>query len=110
MVYEFEGTTRMSLDDVFIGFIVGGIGISGAYVRAEYIRWREQGTADRSRETGQRDLHAASFLAQQNRARNADLIRQLQSFDQTDPETETERGYTFVERRKHPRERDSMSA
>jgi hypothetical protein len=100
----------MSFDDVFIGFIVGGIGISAAYVRAEYIRWREQGAADRLRQTTQRDLHAASFSSQQNRARNAELI-QLQSFSQTEPETDTVvRGYTFVERRKRPRERDSMSA
>jgi hypothetical protein len=99
----------MSFDDVFIGFIVGGIGISAAYVRAEYIRWREQGTADRLREAIQRDLHAASLSSQQNRARNAELIH-LQSFDQTEAETETEPGYTFVERRKRPRERDSMSA
>jgi len=88
-----------------MGFIVGGFGIAAAYVRAEYIRWREQGTADRLREVIQHDLHAASLSSQQSRAFNAELM-QLQSFDST----ETERGYTFVERRQRSREHDSMSA
>jgi hypothetical protein len=100
----------MSFDDVFIGLILGGIGISAAYVRAEYSRWREQAAADRLRESVQRDLHAASLALQQNRARGAEQI-QLQTFDQTEPETETVvRGYSFIERRNRPRERDSMSA
>jgi hypothetical protein len=55
----------MSFDVALILVIVGGIGLSIAYVRAEYSHWREHGAAERRRETALRDLHAARLSAQQ---------------------------------------------
>jgi hypothetical protein len=69
----------MSFDVALIVIIVGGIGLSAAYVRAEYLRWREHGAAERRKETSLRELHAARLSEQ----KNADLlpsVLQLQGF------------------------------
>lgn len=58
----------MGFDIVLLLIAVGGIGLSAAYVRAEYIRWREHGATQLRRETARRDLHAASLSDQQNAA------------------------------------------
>jgi hypothetical protein len=50
--------------DVFmIAMIVGGAGLSAAYVIAEYRSWREQGAALQRREASFRSLHAARLAA-----------------------------------------------
>jgi hypothetical protein len=54
----------MVFDLVLIAIIVGGIALSAAYVRAEYLAWRELGAAERRREAALRELHAASFSDQ----------------------------------------------
>jgi hypothetical protein len=69
----------MSFDVALIVIIVGGFGLSAVYVRAEYLRWREHGAAERRKENSQRELHAARLSEQQN----ADLlpsVLQLQGF------------------------------
>jgi hypothetical protein len=56
----------MSFDIVLFALIVGGIALSGAYVRAEYRAWRAQGALLRRREALVRELHAASFSEQRD--------------------------------------------
>jgi hypothetical protein len=56
----------MGFDVVLIAVIVGGIALSAAYVRAEYLGWRENGATERRKEAALRDLHAASLSEQQN--------------------------------------------
>jgi hypothetical protein len=69
----------MSFDIVLLLIVVGGIGLSAAYVRAEYIRWREHGAIQRRRETVLRELHAASLSEQQNATLLPSVLR-LQEF------------------------------
>jgi hypothetical protein len=56
----------MSFDVALLAVIVGGIGLSAAYVRAEYLSWRANGAAERRRESVLRDLHAARLSGQDN--------------------------------------------
>jgi len=75
--------SAVSLDDFFIGIVVGGIALSCAYIRAEYRSWRSRGAAKRRRDFILRELHAASLSQQQN----ADLepsVVQLQEFPDAD--------------------------
>jgi hypothetical protein len=62
----------MSLDDVLIAVIVGGIGLSGAYFRGEYILWRKDRAAElrKSRNTLaiHRPVHADCHAEGQNLA------------------------------------------
>jgi hypothetical protein len=69
----------MSFDLFMIAFIVGGLALSVAYVRAEYRSWREQGAAQRRREAALRDLHAASFSEQRESLLLPSVV-QLQGF------------------------------
>jgi hypothetical protein len=69
----------MSFDIVLLVIVVGGIGLSAAYVRAEYIRWRENGVIQRRREAALRELHAASLSDQQNATLLPSVLR-LQEF------------------------------
>jgi len=72
----------VSVDDFFIGIVVGGIALSCAYIRAEYRSWRSLGAAARRRGSILRELHATSLSRQQN----ADLepsVVQLQKFADT---------------------------
>jgi hypothetical protein len=70
----------MSFDIALMLIAVGGIGLSAAYVRAEYIRWREYGAVERRRETTLRALHAARLSDQQNAALLPSVLR-LQEFN-----------------------------
>ena|SRR5271154_5064473 len=72
----------MSFDDVLIGILLGGIVLSGAYIRAEYRLWRSHGEAERQRGKAQGALHAAR-LSQQHDAALEPTIAQLQSFTET---------------------------
>ena len=56
----------MGFDVVLIAIIVGGIALSGAYVRAEYLGWRRHGAAQRRREAAQSQLHAESLSDQRD--------------------------------------------
>ncbi|HEX3913969.1 MAG TPA: hypothetical protein VHW71_10710 [Steroidobacteraceae bacterium] len=69
----------MSFDFVLIAIIVGGVGLSAAYVVAEYRGWREQGAAIRRREAALRSLHAAR-LSEQREDLLLPSVLQLQGF------------------------------
>jgi hypothetical protein len=56
----------MSFDVVLIAVIVGGLALSGAYVRAEYLGWREHGAAQRRRDAALRERHVASLSEQRD--------------------------------------------
>lgn len=108
----------MSFDVVLIAVLLGGIGLSAAYVTAEYRGWREQGAALRRREAALRELHAASF-SEQHEARLLPSVVQLQGFGEGEAanpgaelgaQSSTRRGnssrdYSLGERRKRERKR-----
>jgi hypothetical protein len=111
----------MAFDIVLLVVVVGGIGLSTAYVRAEYIRWRKHRAAQRRRETALRELHSASLSDQQNAALLPSVL-QLQGFshdEAANPESSRNMGtgsrgaarsnsprtYPFDERRKCDRQR-----
>jgi hypothetical protein len=73
----------MGFDIVLLLLVVGGIGLSTVYVRAEYLRWREHGAAQRRRETALRELHAASLSDQRNAALLPGVLK-LQDFGQSE--------------------------
>jgi hypothetical protein len=56
----------MGFDIVLIALVIGGIALSGAYVRAEYIAWRDHGAMQRRREAALRERHAASLSEQRD--------------------------------------------
>jgi hypothetical protein len=94
----------MGFDVVLIAVIVGGITLSAAYVRAEYLGWREHGAAQRRREAVLRDLHAASFSEQQN-ALLPSVIK-LQGFGAGEAANpDAARIHPFADRRKRVRQR-----
>jgi hypothetical protein len=110
----------MGFDFVLIVLIVGGIALSGAYVREEYLAWRTHGAAQRRREAALRELHAAS-LSEQREALLPSVLK-LQGFGETEaanPDTADELGaarrtaglsdsartYPLAERRKRARQR-----
>ncbi|HEY6620331.1 MAG TPA: hypothetical protein VIY68_12355 [Steroidobacteraceae bacterium] len=72
----------MGFDFVLIALIVGGIALSGAYVREEYVAWRANGAAQRRREAALRELHAAS-LSEQREALLPSVLK-LQGFGETE--------------------------
>jgi hypothetical protein len=71
----------MSFDVALIVIIVGGIGLSAAYMRAEYLGWREHVAAERRKEISQRELHAAR-LSEQHDADLLPGVLQLQGFSE----------------------------
>jgi hypothetical protein len=110
----------MGLDIVLIALVVGGIALSGAYVRAEYLAWREHGAMQRRREAALRERHAAS-LSEQRDALLPSVLK-LQGFGEREaanPEAGDEyadarraagpgnsgRGFSDSERRKRSRQR-----
>lgn len=93
----------MGFDFFLIAIIVGGAGLSAAYVRAEYRSWREQGAALRRREAALRSLHAAR-LSEQRDGLMLPSVMQLQGFGDgkaANPDGPTD----FGERRKRQRQR-----
>jgi len=108
----------MSLDVALMVIVLGGIGFSAAYVRAEYIRWREQGAAQHRREAALRALHTARLSEQQN-AVPLPSVLELEGFSKEEaanPEdaanteyrgaahTHSRASYSFAERRKRKRQ------
>lgn len=95
----------MGFDVLLIAVIVGGIGLSIVYVRAEYRSWREQGAAQRRREAALRDLHAAR-LSEQHDPQLLPSVVQLQGFsDGEAANPEHAQVHTLEERRKRVRQR-----
>ena len=108
----------MVFDIVLLLVVVGGIGLSAVYVRAEYLRWREHGAAQRRRETALGELHAASLSDQQNAALLPSVL-ELRGFSEAEAanpdhvspighgtaRTQSQRTYPSPERRKRDRQR-----
>jgi hypothetical protein len=69
----------MSFDILLMAIVAAGIGLSAAYVRAEYINWRRHGAAARRRESALRELHAARLSEQQSASLLPSVFR-LQEF------------------------------
>ena len=109
----------MSFDIALMAIVAVGIGLSAAYVRAEYINWRRQGAAQRRRQSALRELHAARVSEQPSTSLLPSVL-QLQDFgseEAANPEgaanigrrgtrTHSLRTYPF-ERRKRVRQRAS---
>src|ERR1700683_140959 len=107
----------MGFDFVLIALIVGGFALSWAYVRAEYLSWREHGAAQRRRQAALRDLHAASISEQRDALLPS--VLKLQVFGESEAASadefdDTRRasglsnslgGYPLAERRKRARQR-----
>lgn len=94
----------MDFDDVFVAMVVGGIGLSIAYLIAEFLRWRAQGASERRRELLQRELHAAR-LAQHDAAPVLPSVAAPEEIAADAPERRTarlvsHRVHAFVERRR----------
>jgi hypothetical protein len=47
----------MNVDTLLLAIIIGGIALTGAYLRSEYVWGRRLKAADRRREIAQRELH-----------------------------------------------------
>jgi hypothetical protein len=107
----------MSFDIALMAIVAAGIGLSAAYVRAEYINWRRHGAAQRRRESALRELHAARLSEQQSESLLPSVL-QLHEFgsdEAANPEGGTNTGRrgartnplrTFpFERRKRDRQR-----
>ena len=93
-----EGKKAMNLDDVLMGIVVGGIGVAAAYLRAEYVRWREQGASERRRETALRELHTARLFQHPTALGATSGATARRSSARSTPRT-----HPFVERRRRPR-------
>jgi hypothetical protein len=50
--------SAVSIDDLLFAIIIAGIGLSGAYLRAELVLHRRTTTLQRARELVQREIHA----------------------------------------------------
>ena len=108
----------MGLDVAMIVILLGGIGLSAAYVRAEYMRWREVGAAQLRREAALRELHAARLSEQQHAALLPSVL-ELQGFSEREAanpdgtanpghdvaRTRSQHTYPFPDRRKRKRQR-----
>jgi hypothetical protein len=110
----------MGFDFVLIALIVGGLALSGAYVRAEYLGWREHGAAQRRKEAALRDLHAASISEQrdaqlptvlkfhgfgESEAANPDGAGEVGAAHRASSLSNSGRTYPLPERRKRARQR-----
>lgn len=108
----------MSPDVVLMMIVLGGIGLSAGYVRAEYRRWRGHGAAQQRREAALRELHTARLSAQKNALLPS--VVELQGFSEEEAanpggaanignrgaaRTHSQRAYPFAERRKRTRQR-----
>jgi hypothetical protein len=116
-----ERMLAVNFDFIFMSIIGAGVVLSGAYIRAEYRSWHNQGAAARRRGSVLRELHAASLSQQQN-ARLEPSVVELQTFTGTlaaatdeiaDDEARrrsqarsgAQRNHPFVERRARERPR-----
>jgi len=109
----------MGFDVVLVAIIVGGIALSVAYVRAEYLGWRRHGAAQRRREAAQSQLHAESLSDQRDALLPS--VMKLQGFGESEAanpddseiaaarrasgQSNSPRPYALAERRKRMRKR-----
>jgi hypothetical protein len=52
----------MGIDDLLMAIIIAGLGLSGAYLRAEHMSWRRENDAERQRQAGLRERHLNRLL------------------------------------------------
>ena len=107
----------MGFDVVLMVVVFAGIAFSAAYVRAEYIGWREAGAAERHRESALRELHAARLSAPGALAQDASLLPSVVQLRGFSPEytansaeaanADPHRSYPSVERRNRSRQQVS---
>jgi hypothetical protein len=93
----------MGFDVVLIAIIVGGIALSVAYVRAEYLSWRKHGAARRRRDALLRELHAVSLSEQRDALLPS--VMKLQGFGESEAANNSSRPFAPAERRKRARQR-----
>jgi hypothetical protein len=95
----------MSFDVLMVAVVLAGIGLSAAYVSAEYRSWREHGAAERRRAEAVRALHAARF-SEQREAHLLPSVVQLQGFGADEAANRADSSPNPVaERRKRVRQR-----
>jgi hypothetical protein len=63
---EAQQEVDVSFEDLLIALIIAGIGLSGVYVRAEYVLWRRNQAAERSKEVRLRELHCLRLCHAEN--------------------------------------------
>jgi hypothetical protein len=57
--------SNMIVDDFLLAMIIAGLGLAGAYLRAEYALHLRSKTAERSKKRARHDLHAARVRLEQ---------------------------------------------
>ena len=105
----------MDLDGTLIAMVLGGIGLSIAYLTAEYLHWRAQGAADRHRETLQRELHAARLAKHEATHQSPSGRAATEKIADELPERRTapaaaRRVHPFVDRRQRASSRQSAGS
>ena len=111
----------MNIEDVMIAIAVGGIGVSVAYIRAEFVLWRELGAAERRRGIIAQELHSARLSGQaaadlspsasmEGEGANTDEFANAMIERRARSESASQRHDAFVERRRSSRQRDSIGA
>ena len=89
----------MNLDDALLVMVITGFGVAIAYVRAEYVHWREQGVSERRRENALRDLHAARLSHHSTALSTVPGGAARRASTRSGP-----RVHPFTERRRRPRQ------
>jgi hypothetical protein len=75
----------MNIDDLLIAIIIGGIGLSGAYLRAEYTFYRRHKAVERRKQLSLRELHTNRLCHEEN-----DLRGRVQPEKHLDPNAATQ--------------------
>ena len=71
----------MGFDDLLIAVIIAGIGLSGAYFRAEYTSWRSRNAADRRKDLSLCELHTHRLCRDKNGGPALSMMGAEQSVD-----------------------------
>ena len=114
----------MNIEDVMIAIAVGGIGVSVAYIRAEFVLWRELGAAERRRGIIAQELHSARLSRQpaadlspsalqtsaEGESANTGEFANAMIERRARSESASQRHDAFVERRRNVKQPDSVGA
>jgi len=55
----------MGIEDLLMAIIIAGVGLSGAYLRAEHLSWRRENDAERQRQASLRERHFNRLLVKE---------------------------------------------
>lgn len=77
MFFELLAELAMNFDDLFIAIIIAGIGLTVAYLRAEYIFHRGFKAAEHKKLIVQRELHANRLRPKQEVVRLSECNERL---------------------------------